>query len=231
VRYEETRARFGKAVACLYGGRARPEGGLGLPRAELARHALLAMHAGPNWPAQCIPRFEALVQPQAAVLLPWVKNAEAGVRAAVGLARRALERANRERAGGAVLRLSSRPHRAVQRQRSALAVHAEAVGSPASGGDAVRFAPIDSALPETSCVPIAAVVGGTLHLVLRGDGLVAFALDARGLGVTRVRWGGVDARRIARPRGAHSRGRRRGFAGFRVGVARGSVPHGGRTLC
>lgn len=210
VRFAETRERFARAAACLYGGRPRPGGGLGLPRGELAHHAWLAFHAAPTWPARCVPAFEALVQPPVTVLLPWVKEAEAGVAAAVDLVRRELLRAARERAGpgagpgpGAEARVSTRPHRAVQQLRSALAVYADAVGLPASDVDAVTFGPEDPALPEPSRVPVGSAIGGALHLVARGDGLVAFALDGRGLGVARVGGGGVETRRITRPRGAH----------------------------
>lgn len=199
LRANEARADFARFAACFYGGEASRHPGLGLPEGDLAHFAYQAVRAGRAWPGRCRAPLLAIAPTQVTFLLPSAAAAEGEVRRAVDLVRRELD-------GFAVGRatapqIATRPLRAVGLLRAALAQMVEASG--ADGGlrdDALRFSRL-GALVEPTRVPLYAAVGGSLYVEARGDGLLAFGLDGRGLGIVRLGAGQVDARRVARPRG------------------------------
>jgi hypothetical protein len=198
----EARARFAEFAACLYGGRVQPEPGLGLPPGDTAFFAARALEGPADWPARCRPALLVVAPEYARFLLPSAAVAEEDVRRAVGLARRELDAfaATRTRA----TRLSTRPLRAVAVLRGKLAAMVVASGfHEGLDDDAIALDPA-GALREPSRLPLHAAADGPLHLEARADGLVAFSLDARGLGVVRLAAGSVDARRVVRPRGVQS---------------------------
>ncbi len=201
-RVREARARFASFAACLYGGRAEGEPGLGLPPGDTAYFAARALEGPADWPARCRPALLAVSPEYARFLLPSAAVAEEDVRRAVGLVRRELDAfaATRSRAA----RLSTRPLRAVAVLRGKLAAMVVASGFHDGLDDDAIVLSAAGALREPSRLPLHAAADAPLHLEARADGLVAFALDARGLGVVRLAAGSVDARRVARPRGAHA---------------------------
>lgn len=201
-RADEARADFAAFAACLYGGQAQPSPGLGLPVGDTAHFAYQALRRGPGWPGHCRDELLAIAPPEVTFLLPSAAVAEREVRRAVDLVRRELERFSTERA--AATRVSTRPLRAVGLLRAALAQMVE--GSGADGGvrrDALRFGR-DGALPEPTRLPVDASDDAPLYVEARGDGLLAFGLDARGLGVVQLAAGHVAVRRLARPRGVQA---------------------------
>ncbi len=201
-RADEARADFAAFAACLYGGRAQPSPGLGLPVGDTAHFAYQALRRGPEWPGHCRDELLAIAPREVTFLLPSASVAEREVRRAVDLVRRELERFSAERA--AAMRVSTRPLRAIGLLRAALAQMVE--GSGADGGvrrDALRFGR-DGALPEPTRLPVDASDDAPLYVEARGDGLIAFGLDARGLGVVQLAAGHVAVRRLARPRGVQA---------------------------
>ncbi len=198
----EARANFAEFAACLYGGRTQAEPGLGLPPGDTTFFAARALEGPADWPARCRPALLAVAPDHARFLLPSAAVAEEDVRRAVGLVRRELDAfaATRTRA----TRLSTRPLRAVAVLRGKLAAMVVASGfHDGLDDDAIALAPA-GALREPSRLPLHASADAPLHLEARADGLVAFALDARGLGIVRLAAGSVDARRVARPRGVQA---------------------------
>jgi hypothetical protein len=199
LRANEARADFARFAECFYGGEARRDPGLGLPVGDTAHFAYLALHAGPGWPERCRPALLEIAPREVTFLLPSGVGAEREVRRAVDLVRRELDRFAVGRA--TATQVGTRPLRAVGLLRGALAQMVEASG--ADGGlrnDAVRLSAVGAQV-EPSRLPLHAAAEAPLTLEARGDGLMAFALDARGLGAVRLGAGSVDVRRIARPRG------------------------------
>lgn|GEM_PF-1708810 len=199
ARVEEVRDRFAAFAACLYGGEALAEPGLGLPAGDTAHFAYLALRAGPQWPGRCRPALLAVAPVEARFLLPSAAAAEHDVRRAVDLVRRELDAFDVGRR--TATHVTTRPLRAIALLRAELAQMVAASGfDRGMGNDALRF-PASGALIEPTRLPLRAASDAPLYLEARGDGLIAFALDQRGLGIVRLGAGSVDVRRLTRPRG------------------------------
>lgn len=202
ARADEVRADFARFAACVYGGEAMAVPGLALPSGDTAHFAFRALRAGPDWPGRCRPILLAVAPEEARFLLPSAAAAEHEVRRAVDLVRRELDAFAIGRRAEA--RVATRPLRAIALLRAALAQMIVASGADRQlGRDAVRFTR-GGALIEPTRVPLQAADDAPTYLEARGDGFVAFALDARGLGVVRLGAGQVDVHRIPRPRGVHA---------------------------
>ncbi len=185
-------AAFG---ACIYGGKALPEPGLGVPIGSEAHFAARLITREKGWPERCVQKARAILPDQPIFLLPSVKVAENDVRAMVALVEREL---------GAVLvrvpgeRMSTRPLRAIEHLRSALSRHALTAG--------VLDVPQDDAfkllngLPIPTRVPIYA--GGDARISLWGadSELSALAVDSTGVSYVHVAAGSMTQARLPRPK-------------------------------
>ncbi len=215
----EARAHFADFAACLYGGQAVAAPGLGLPSGDTAHFAARALSGPPDWPVRCRKDLLDVAPPYARFLLPSAAVAEDEVRRAVDLVRRELDAFAETR--GDAARVNTRPLRAVAVLRGKLAAMVVASGFyDGLEDDAVRFVS-GGGLREASRLPLNASGDAPLRLEARADGLVAFALDARGLGSVHLAAGRVAARRIARPRGASG-----AIWGAVLGAAQGAAAAG-----
>jgi hypothetical protein len=185
-------AAFG---ACIYGGKALPDPGLGVPIGSEAHFAARLVARQKGWPDRCIERAHAILSDQPIFLLPSVKVAENEVRAAVALVEREL---------GAVLvrvpgeRMSMRPLRAIEHLRSALSRHALTAGVlDVPQDDAFKLV---NGLPIPTRVPIYA--GGDARISVWGadNELSALAVDGTGVSYVHVAGGSMTQARVPRPK-------------------------------
>lgn len=198
-RAEAVPGRFAAFSACLFDGEALDDPGLGLPSGERARYASLVIRGPADWPARCLPALDALPPEESRFLFPNVKNAEAELRAAVGLTRRELEALARARGDGEVS-VPDRPMRALQQLRGALAELGLVTGVErlSADHDAIRFAPAE--VPTPSLIPLRVSLQGEWALTMREGALLAGAIDDGRVSHVRVAEGGVDLRYTRRPR-------------------------------
>lgn len=186
-------ARFG---ACLYGGEPRERPGLGMPKQHEAHFATRALRE-PGLVAQCEDELAAIAPDEAIFILPGLKTAEADVRGAVKLVRDELAPLVARSPGA---RLSTRPLRAIERLRAALANHATATGVVSvPEGDAFSL-PNEDVIPTPARLPLYAGANAALSLWGSDLELHALATDSSGVSHVHVRAGKFEQTRAPRPK-------------------------------
>ena len=198
--YLRTRAlwhAFSAYGACLFGGTAAPEPGLGVPtgyESHFATHAL----ENPGWSAQCDDELAALAPSEAIFLMPSVKVAENDLRAAVKLVRGELAPLSARAPG---TRLANRPLRAIERLRAGLANHTSATGAVAvPEGEAFSLSGSAHVLPTPTRLPLYASSNALLSLWGTDAELFALATDQTGISSAHVQGGRLEQTRTARPK-------------------------------
>jgi hypothetical protein len=199
LRAAEARTRFAEFAACLWGGAVAPGAGLGLPEGEELRFADRVLHAPPEWPGACRDPLRRVAPSPAWMLFPDVKQAEAVVAEAVARADAALLDVEHARGQLAHAHVSLTLHRKVEHLLAALAHLASA-----SGAGGVLTAPAvilteRGALVPPTRVPLDVARDVLPRMGVRGDGLVAVAMDRRTLTRVRVGGGGMTLQRVRRP--------------------------------
>jgi hypothetical protein len=199
LRAAEARARFAEFAACLWGGAVAPGAGLGLPEGEELRFADRVLHGPPEWPGACRDPLRRVASSPAWMLFPDVKQAEAVVAEAVARADAALVDVEQSRGQVAHAHVSLTLHRKVEHLLAALAHLASA-----SGARGVLTAPAVTlaergALVSPTRVPLDVARDVLPRIGVRGDGLVAVAMDRRTLTRVRVGGGGMTLQRVRRP--------------------------------
>ena len=189
--------RFAEASVCMFGGTARPDPGLGVPRGHEELFAAHEMHHPRGIPPRSDRLLAALPPDEAIFLLPWLKTAEYEVREATALLRAELRKMGPSAADA---RISTRPLRAYELLRAALArdVLAAGLGSPPEELAFTFSGP--STLRQPTRVPL--FVGGDAALSLWGDDrrFEALGLDGTGLSYLSMEAGTLWPLRVTRPK-------------------------------
>jgi hypothetical protein len=197
--YFRTRATwdaFGAYGACLYGGKALAEPGLGMPRGHEATFASRALRE-PGFASACDAALATIAPDEAIFIMPGLKTAEADLRAAVKLVRDELAPLSARTPG---TRLSKRPLLALERLRAALANHATATGIVSvPEGDAFML-PRGGVLPTPARLPLYAGANAVVSLWGSDVELQALATDSNGISHVHVRAGKVEQTRAPRPK-------------------------------
>jgi hypothetical protein len=197
LRAHEAWRKFGVFGACVYGGKALPDGGLGVPIGSEAHFAARLIERGKEWPDRCIQQMRAIFPDQPTFLLPSVKVAENDVRAAEDLV---------EREFTAVLvrvpgeRMSMRPLRAIELLRGALSRHALTAGVlDVPQADAFSLDE-QHGLPIPTRVPIYAGSDARISLWGADSELSALAVDSTGVSYVNIASGSMSQMRLPRPK-------------------------------
>lgn len=192
--------RFARFAGCLWGAEPTSSPGLGLPPEEELHFADRMLHGDRRWPTRCRDALERLRPEPARFLFPSVKQAEELVRRAVTRVEQELSR---------VQRLRSRPrgltyvplvlHARVLRLMAALSYRAKAAGADSNLiAPAIRFVHRPTLVRPTR-VPLQVSADAWLDMRVRGDGLLARAMDRRVITRVEVAAGGMTLQRIHRP--------------------------------
>jgi hypothetical protein len=187
-------ATFG---ACAYGGSPMAEPGLGVPIGSEAYFAARLVKPEKGWPDHCLQQLHQILPDQPIFLLPSVKVAENEVRATAALVERELT-AVLVRVPGE--RMSTRPLRAIEHLRSALARHALTAGViDVPAADAFRLEAARG-LPIPTRVPIYASTDARISLWGSDSELSAIAIDGNGVSYVHVAQGSMSQTRLTRPK-------------------------------
>ncbi len=186
---------LGSFGACLFDGSPAPEPALGMKRGAEGQFAAMVVSEDASWPARCEPTLARLAPPEVTFLLPSVKRAEADLRIAAELVKSELRKLASRTPGS---RLSTRPLRAIEQLRAALARHALAAG--------VVFVPQQDAfsfgarpgLPQPSRIPLYAGYDAVVSLWGSESELHAVGVDRRGVSYVGVQAGRVTQHRMPR---------------------------------
>jgi hypothetical protein len=189
--------RFAEASVCMFGGKARPEPGLGVPRGHEERFAARVLHPEAGFPTRCDDALERLAPDEAIFLLPWLKTREYEVRDAIRLMREELAKITPSSADA---RISTRPLRAYELLRAALSRDALAAGMGAPPEELAFTFDRPSSLQKPTRVPL--FVGGDAALTLWGDDrrFEALGIDGTGLSYLSMEAGTLWPMRVARPK-------------------------------
>jgi hypothetical protein len=199
LRAVEARARFAEFAACLWGGAVAPGAGLGLPEGEELRLADRVLHAAPEWPGVCRDPLRQVAPSPAWMLFPDVKQAEAVVAEAVVRADAALVAVEQSRGQVGQAHVSLTLHRKVEHLLAALAHLASASGARGALTAPAVTLTERGALVSPTRVPLDVQRDVLPRMGVRGDGLVAVAMDRRTLTRVRVGGGGMTLQRVRRP--------------------------------
>lgn len=190
----EARAHFAEFAACLTGGEALASPGLGFPEGS-AEGTADRFRQDPAWPGDCRDALRAVAPDESFWLLPDTRHAEGETRRAVRMVAGELDRvAGASRQG----KVPERPWLATQRLVAALTLWArEADVSLDLEAPAIAMNVPLTLVPTR--VPLEAARDAEVALRVRGDGIEAVALDARGISWVRVGGGVADVHRMRRP--------------------------------
>jgi hypothetical protein len=199
LRAQQARAHFTELAACLWGGQPVTRPGLGLPPAEELHFADRVLHAPPDWPADCRTPLGRVAMEPAWLLFPAVRQAEGVVSDAVAKLDGALSAMAYERSQGPATHVDMALHRRVEHLLAALSNLAKVSGVDGHVTDpAIRFDGPPSVVAPTR-VPLKVSRHAASHIRVRGDGLVALAMDRRGITRAQVGAGGMTLQRVRRP--------------------------------
>lgn len=180
---------YAQASACLLGGKAVREPGLGEANDEGMRFAAQIANHDPAWIARCEGLLAAVVPSEAVFVWPPAKENEARVREAAKVARRELKAVAQHRAG---TRIPTRPLRALTQLRTELREHALSTGIvEVPPQAAVEFAG-PGAMRTPTRVPLYA--GSDAVLDVWGDDDAFYVLGVDRTGVSYVSVAGTDFR-------------------------------------
>ncbi|MEO0322013.1 MAG: hypothetical protein AAF447_03580 [Myxococcota bacterium] len=194
----EARHRYAAFAACLVNGEPEAAPGLGLPEGALRGYVDVVRRAGLE---ACLPALDAVAPEPLFWMLPATRHAERQVRRATDKVREEMAQASGGRLAEAPPQpVPERPWLAVQRLIAALTLWAqEADASLNLEAPAVTLRTPRSVVPPER-VPVRDRAGSRVTLQVDAERLTVTALDPRGVSWVQVGGGGVDARRLRRPR-------------------------------
>jgi len=204
-RAREAREAFAEATACLVGGRAAADPGVVLPERVWSDYATQVERRPAGWPEACAVALGRVPRPQAWLLFPDVKVAEAQLGEAVTRAKTEMRALSPPLVPGA--RIPSRPLEAMERVAAALTILARASGATEGLDGAVTREDGPDPLHPTR-LPLDADTDAPWRLEATDHGLSVVAIGRRRVGWTHAEDGHVQAGGALRPatlRGARLR--------------------------
>jgi hypothetical protein len=204
TRAEASVRAFDEYTACLHGTHASESLGLSMPEGHQARFAALYLRAVPEWPATCADALARISPEPATLLLPWAKDGEEEVRAAVIGVRSAFDELVAARAEERTPQVPDRALASLSHLTAALSLLIEANGLPVDGTHEAFDLGDGLSLATPSRVPLETARGGPLLVGALPHGVRAVAADSRAIMVTRADEGAVFQVQVRRPGAARA---------------------------